>query len=228
MIFTVAVALCGCEKVTTYEPSPDKRQQDIENQSLADAKKLAETGDLEGAHKKLAQISVGAPARRTGEFVEIENRWAEGHIAKADAEHDLTKKVDLLQEVSRASDVSPELRAKASNKAALAIPDPALPPNLVNYDPELAKANVAKCKQLLAERKSKEAKDLLYPRVIGGIASPDEKEMLTILCAKDAPCVNALQDAGVIDDNIAKSLLGKSPVVKTDGGHCTICPQPKK
>src|SRR5207247_3062027 len=110
--------------------------------------------------------------------------------------------------VSKASAVTPELRAKASNKMALAIPDPALPPILVNYDPELAKANLAKCTDLLNNSKLKEAKDLLYPRVMGGIASPDEKRMLIALCA-DASCVSALRDAGIVDDDTAKALMAK-------------------
>lgn len=224
-ICALALCLVACDKVVTYEPSPEKRQQDIENQSLSDAKALAVKNDLEGAHKKLSQIAMESPVRRTPEYVEIEDHWAEAQIAKADAEPDTTKKVALLEEVSKASAVSPELRAKASNKVALAVPDPALPPTLVNYDPELAKANLAKCKDLLHDRKLKEAKDLLYPRVMGGIASPDERSMLVALCARDAPCVNALHDAGVVDDNKARALMAKEGPMPSGRGECTMCPK---
>ena len=104
----------------------------------------------------------------------------------------------------------------------LAAPDPGLPPILVNYDPELAKANIAKCKELLLQQKMKEAKGLLYPRVIGGIASPDEKEMLISLCVKDASCVNAMQAAGVVNAAMAKSLMANDP---TPPGSCASCPK---
>lgn len=222
VVLLVVLLAAGCEKVVTYEPSPEKRQQEIENQSLSEAKALAVKGDLEGAHKKLAQISGDAPARRTVEFVEIENRWAETQIAKADAEPDLTKKLALLTDVSKASAVSPELRAKASNKLALATPDPALPPLLVNYDPVAASANIAACKELLYAHKMKEAKELLYPRVMGGIASPEEKNMLTTICANDASCVHALQDAGVVSAEVAKTLMGGDT---SPAGACTSCPK---
>lgn len=227
----LVAALCStaCEKVTTYEPSPEKRQQDIDNQSLKEAKGLAEKSDLEGAHKKLSQIAIDSPSRRTGEFTEIENRWAEGQLAKADAEKDLTKKIALLEDVSKASDVSGSIRAKASDRIALATPDPRIPPVFLNYDPVLAHENMEKCKELQKNGKVGEAKKLLADRVFGGIASPEEGNLLSALCldAKDKECALKLEDLGVLKKGSFDAFLKGPPPAPT--GSCAACaPPPKK
>lgn len=200
---------------------------DAEHQAMADAKALATKGDLEGAHGKLLQISPDAPARMTPEFHEIEDRWAQAQIAKADAEKDKTKKLALLQDVAKASAVSPEIRGSASNKIILATPDPAIPQMLVNYDPEAASANIAACKELLLKHQMKEARDLLIPRVLGGIASPEERDMLGSICAatKDKPCMGRLEDAGLVSPGMTEKVMNLD--TRPTGSACALCPKPK-
>lgn len=202
----VALLLVACDKTPAYEPPPEKRVMDIEAQSFAEAKALAAKNDLEGAHGKLSQVNADAPMRQTPEFRDMEDRWATARISQADAERDKDKKVALLSDVQKASSVSAELRAKASNKIDLAYPDPAIPPPLRNYDPALAEANVAKCKELMNAKKFKDAQALLLPRVLGGIASPEEAQLLLTICftfTNDKDCTSKMEDAGVIPAGFA-------------------------
>jgi hypothetical protein len=211
-LLCAAFLIVACDKTPTYEPPPEQRVMQVEAKALEDAKALAVKNDLEGAHTKLTQVNPDAPMRSTKEFREIEDRWASARIAQADAEKDPDKKVSLLQPVQKAISVSPELRAKASNKIDLAYPDPKIPPPLRNYDPALAEANLAKCKELIDAKKYKEAKELLLPRVLGGIASPDEANMLAVLCthaSDDKDCTMRMEDAGVLPAGFNAALAAK-------------------
>jgi hypothetical protein len=123
--------------------------------------------------------------------------------------------------------VSPEIRGSASNKIALATPDPAIPKLLVNYDPAAASANLAACKELVLKHQMKEARALLLPRVFGGIASPEERDMLATLCAalKDATCMGRMEDAGLVMVGMTAN-LDKADIRPATGG-CSACPLPK-
>lgn len=220
LLVLLATSVAGCEKVVTYEPPPEKRAIDSENQAMTDAKALAAKNDLEGAHAKLAQISQGSPLSSTPEFQDIENRWAKDQIAKADAEKDKTKKLALLDTVSRSTTVSGELRAQASTKAAEATPDPAIPPPVYTWDPALARANLAKVREVLTKNQIKAAIGLLEPRVFAGIGSPEENSLLASLCAqeKDKACLATMSDAGILAPS-ASQVVDRSPPRK---------PPPKK
>jgi hypothetical protein len=211
----LASPLAACDKVVTYEPPPEQRVMESEKKSFDDAKSLAAKGDLDGAHGKLSEINIAAPARQTPEFLDIETRWAKAHIAKADAEKDAQKKIAILQDVANATSVPGDLRAQASNKIAAATPDPAIPPILVNYDPEVAAANVAKVKELLNDKKMKEAKAIICPRVIGKISSPDERQLCVEICAgmKDKQCLKDLEDAGALEPGSADKFLAPPPKI---------------
>ena len=228
LLFALALGTAACEKLVTYEPPPEKRAMDGEKQAMADAKALATKGDLEGAHGKLSQISVDSPIRATVEFHEIEDHWAQGQIAKADAEKDKTKKLALLEDVAKASAVIPEIRGSASNKIALATPDPAIPQMLANYDEAVASANIAACKELLIKHDMKGTRDLLLPRVFAGIASPEERDMLLATCAfiKDKGCIGRLEDAGLVGAGMSDKMMSQDALPITSGA-CASCPMPK-
>ncbi len=190
----LVLALAGCDKDTPAPapPSADK-------QLLAGARDLAVKADLEGAHAKILQIPLESPMRVSNDAMEIETRWGQARIANSDAEKDSEKRAGMLREVANASDVAPEVRTQAANKLALIESEPKLPDLLSHYDPKAAEANLEKGRLLFQDKKMKESRDLLYPRVTGGIGSPDELEMLVATCAlsKDKPCLLKLEELGL-------------------------------
>lgn len=210
LALTLLLALClaACGKLVTYEPPPEKRALDAENQAMEEAKALAAKDDVFGAHGKLLQISAASPLRSTPEFQDMENRWAKAQIAKAEAENDRRTKLALLDEVSRAPSVSGELRATASGAAAAAAPDPAIPTPALAYDAPAAAANMAKVREALDKRQLKQARALLEPRVLGGHASPEEIGALQTLCLndKDKACFDKMADAGAVASGTWESL----------------------
>ena len=89
---------------------------DPELQVLADAKKLAASGNLESAHAKLKnEISATSKHRGDAEFHEIEDKWATDAIARARSMDDADKRKQLLTEVSQTKEVSSALRSQASD-----------------------------------------------------------------------------------------------------------------
>lgn len=192
------VSATGCSKLVTYEPPPEKRLADTEKQAFEEAKGLAAKNDIAGAHSKLGQITVDSPMRATPEFRDIEDRWANAQLAKADAESDKVKKLALLQEIASSTTVSAEIRANATQKIDLASPQPAIPPPQINYDPAIAAATLEQAKALAHKRGGqKEIVALLQPRVAAGIASPDEVSLFKTACFKFPDCLAAMTDAGV-------------------------------
>jgi hypothetical protein len=197
-VLVLLVALVGCDKT---EPAPVAFDPD--KQSLATAKELAVKGDLEGAHRKIAQIPLDSAVRQSGEIGEIETQWGRARIANTDAG------IDSLREVANASNVSPDVRNQASNKLALIESEPKMPDLLSHYDSNLAEANLEKCRALLGQKKMKEPRDLLYPRVTGGIGSPEERDMLVAICtlSKDKDCLLELEKLQLVDKRTVEDAL---------------------
>jgi ABC transport system ATP-binding/permease protein len=85
--------------------------------ALEDAKKLCAAGSCDAAHQAL-QAALGpiSPFRSTQDFKDIESRWADELIARADAETDSTKKRDLYQRVSQTIGVDAAHRKIAADK----------------------------------------------------------------------------------------------------------------
>ena len=219
IVLILTCVLAGCDKQAAPVLDPDK-------QMLADAKDLATKGDLEGAHTKISQIAVDSPTRQANEVLEIETRWGQSRVANADAEADVTKRVALLREVANASAVSPDVRNQASNKLALIETEPKLPELLSHYDPKVASANVEACKQLLLERKMKEPRDLLYPRVTGGIGSPEERDMLVSICilSKDKECLLKMEELGLARKGTADDAMRPQNKVAQPCPSCKLPP----
>jgi hypothetical protein len=208
LLLASLVVLAGCDKPVTYEPSAEKRTADIEHQSLDEAKGLDARGDVEGAHAKLSQIKPDSPLRSTPDYQNIENKWAQLLLDKADREQDKTKKIALLDTVAQATGVSGELRAKANQKLEAANPAPAIPPPEQSYDPKEAAERLAKAQELGKQRKTREARDLLLGPVTAHKAAPQEASLLVSLCVttKDTECLNALSDAGVVDSRVQAAM----------------------
>ncbi len=90
-------------------PSPDRS-------ALDRAKRLSTTGDIEGGHKALATISSASPLRSSSDFKEVENRWADSLLERADAENDIGLKRALYQRVAQAMTVEPARRKEGADK----------------------------------------------------------------------------------------------------------------
>jgi ABC transport system ATP-binding/permease protein len=84
--------------------------------ALDDAKRKCGTTDCDGAHDELARISSTSPLRATQDFKDVENRWADQVLARADAEPDAAKKHALYQRVSQDPAVDQAKRTAAANK----------------------------------------------------------------------------------------------------------------
>ncbi len=88
--------------------------------TLDDAKRRCSSGDCAGAHAELAKIADGSPLRASPDFKDIENRWADQSLAKADAEQDSARKHALLQQVAQDVAVdAPRRKAAADRLQAL-------------------------------------------------------------------------------------------------------------
>jgi pSer/pThr/pTyr-binding forkhead associated (FHA) protein len=102
------------------EPAPlnPDLPQNRETLAMAEAKKLCfDQNDCDAAHDKLmVTISDGSPLRLSEDFKGIEIRWADGLLARADAETDEAKKRSMLRMVERATTVDDTRRKIASTK----------------------------------------------------------------------------------------------------------------
>jgi pSer/pThr/pTyr-binding forkhead associated (FHA) protein len=113
-------------------PSPDRV-------ALDDARALCAAGDCEAARKNIeTAIPDGSPMRSSPDFKDIETKWADQVLARADAETDPGAKQAMYQRVAQAISVDPSRRKTAADKLqqlealvdppASAAPPPAAPP----------------------------------------------------------------------------------------------------
>ncbi len=78
----------------------------LEQAALDDAKQLCAAGDCDAAHAKLqAAIGQSSPLRSAPEFVDIEGKWADKMLARADAETDAAQKRSTYQRVAESTSV---------------------------------------------------------------------------------------------------------------------------
>ncbi len=91
-------------------PSPERA-------ALDDAKALCASGDCETARKKMeAAIPEGSSLRGTQDFKDVETKWADQVLARADAETDAVAKQAMYQRVSQAIGVDAAHRKTAADK----------------------------------------------------------------------------------------------------------------
>ncbi|MBL9021036.1 MAG: FHA domain-containing protein [Myxococcales bacterium] len=90
-------------------------KEDPGKPQLEQAKKLAEGGDLEGAHKAIAAIDATSPSLKDPAVQEIEGKWADSVIAESEKHtDDPAKQVDLLWKVATTPTVDDARRKKAA------------------------------------------------------------------------------------------------------------------
>lgn len=85
---------------------------------IAEAKKLADEGNLAGAHQKLSAMPEESPLRQSKDVVDIETRWADEKLAQAATEPDIAKRKAMLGEVAAAKLVDAERRKRAADDLA--------------------------------------------------------------------------------------------------------------
>jgi pSer/pThr/pTyr-binding forkhead associated (FHA) protein len=94
---------------TALAPSPERL-------ALEQAKKLSSNGEYEAAHDALSAIGDSSPLRGTQDFREVENKWADELLARADKETDTAAKRALYQRVAQAMSVEPSRRKAGADR----------------------------------------------------------------------------------------------------------------
>jgi pSer/pThr/pTyr-binding forkhead associated (FHA) protein len=102
-------AIAGGSSAATT-PSPERA-------ALDDAKALCATGDCETARNKIeGAIGDSSPLRSSQDFKDIENKWADQVLARADTTADVAAKEAMFQRVSQAIGVDASRRKAATDK----------------------------------------------------------------------------------------------------------------
>jgi ABC transport system ATP-binding/permease protein len=125
----VAVGLAGAWAYTRQRPVQAMIQrppasvststpENPDSTALADAKRLCDNGDYEGAHQKVGQLIDPAPIRNTAEYKFIEYSWATNLLLHADTETDAVSKRAELERVAGTVSVDPGLRRSANDRLA--------------------------------------------------------------------------------------------------------------
>ncbi|MEJ7728891.1 MAG: FHA domain-containing protein [Polyangiaceae bacterium] len=176
------------------------------NKLLAEARTLAQQGDLEGAHSKLTQVGESSPLREDPGFKEIEGKWADELFTRADAATDPVEKRKLLNLIASTPTVDRERRQRAADKLqdveppAPGEPPPTQPRFSGTGTPATGKqagtaapaptTNPAAGSSGEAtpgagsDLSNQSIKKALYGRVQGGKASIDEIRMLKAACSQ--------------------------------------------
>ena len=94
----------------------------------AEAKKLFDAGDIEGAHKKIGDIPEGSAALEGTAVRDLENAWADYIFKKADEAKTNEDKRALLKQIPPDTYVDRERREKALNLIGALPPEPATTP----------------------------------------------------------------------------------------------------
>ncbi|MEO7036362.1 MAG: FHA domain-containing protein [Polyangiaceae bacterium] len=84
--------------------------------TLADAKALLDKGDIDGAERKAAEVPEASNARKTPEYRQIQDAWADALFAKAAATSDPAQKRAFLDQIARATTVDSIRRKRAANE----------------------------------------------------------------------------------------------------------------
>jgi pSer/pThr/pTyr-binding forkhead associated (FHA) protein len=95
--------------MTATPTSPDEALLD-------EARRLCQVGDCEAAHEKVAGLPEASPMRASQELRDLENRWADQVLARADGEGDLAKRRGMYQRVAQATSVDGSRRKAAADK----------------------------------------------------------------------------------------------------------------
>ncbi|MDP9152479.1 MAG: FHA domain-containing protein [Myxococcota bacterium] len=94
---------------TVMSPPPDRS-------ALDQARRMCASGDCESAHQALAGMAEASSLRTTQDFKDVENRWADELLTRAEAELDVAKKRAAYQRVAQAMTVDGTRRKAAADK----------------------------------------------------------------------------------------------------------------
>ncbi len=100
-------------------PEPVGQQVDNATATLAAAKALLDQGQIEAAHAKALTIPEDSNVRQSADFHEIEARWADLLLDRANQEDDPAKKRALLDQVAKTTSVDSVRRKRAASEIAL-------------------------------------------------------------------------------------------------------------
>jgi pSer/pThr/pTyr-binding forkhead associated (FHA) protein len=125
LIVGAAVGLIGVVAVVVWNNSQKSAWEaalasaalaDPARAALDDASKLAASGDLDRAHARLAEIPPSSPVRDSREFQDLETRWADAVLGRAEHEGDTTTRRALLSSIAQCTTVDPGRRRVAAEK----------------------------------------------------------------------------------------------------------------
>lgn len=91
---------------------------------LEEAIKLLEGGDIEGAHKKVLEISDNSSARDDDRFKRVEGGWADALFGQVDKATDSAEKRRLLNIIATTPSVDAERRKKAADMISAIATEP--------------------------------------------------------------------------------------------------------
>jgi pSer/pThr/pTyr-binding forkhead associated (FHA) protein len=85
---------------------------------LADAKRMADIGDVEGAHQKASTLAAGSPLHTSDDFKYIEVKWTMSTFMQSDAETDPAGKAALLKKLISDPYADPTVKKTAADRLA--------------------------------------------------------------------------------------------------------------
>jgi hypothetical protein len=119
----IAVVVAGAAGAWAYtrprlaSPAPPAAAPGPEDIAMEEAKRLCTNNDCEEAHAKLlSAIADSSRWRESQDFKDIESRWAEALLARADVSPDPGTKRSLYQRVSQTISVDPQHRKIAADR----------------------------------------------------------------------------------------------------------------
>jgi len=115
----VALGVVIATRGSTPEPeiaTGTAEPPDAAMRTLTEAKSLLDKGEIEAAVRKAAEIPQTSNARKTGDYRQIQDAWADGLFAKAAAAADPAQKRAFLDQISRATNVDSVRRKRAANE----------------------------------------------------------------------------------------------------------------
>ncbi len=218
MAVFIAIVVAGAAGAWAYKrprlasPASTATTRPPEDVAMEEAKRLCANNDCEAAHSKLVSaIAESSRWRESQDFKDLESRWAEALLTRADASPDPGTKRSLYQRVSQTMSVDPERRKIAADRlqqldtsGGTALADPTDLP--AAQGAPLNKSRVEERERQLAVQGTADArlvlKQQLEPRVYGGRASEAEIRLLISTCKElgDRSCIQQ-----------ARSVLNASP-----------------
>ena len=104
------------EPTSSSSSAPDTSGADAA--MLADARRMCDIGDVEGAHNKAGTLTPSSPLHTSADFTFIELKWSSMTILQADAEPDPATKASVLQRLLADPFADPTIKKTAAARLA--------------------------------------------------------------------------------------------------------------